>query len=342
MSRRAHLRPTGRAPWRPLAVVAALLALALAGAVAPGPASAAPGRVAATGGCRAVGSSDAPSGGGPNRATVIVDTGSGPVWSACISFSGTISGIEALERAEAVITDLDPVYDQYTGLGRAVCRLRGVGTDPPDCLGKSIDSWWVTLNGRVTGVGAAGLQIRDGDVEGWRYASGGAAPRAATNGTEAAAAPVVTTTRPAPPVTQPPGGGSGSTQGGGLSGSAGPGSATPGGSSPTTPGQAATTTTKPGQTTTTTKPGQTTTTSPADGERSKVEGASVDDERDGGAGDGESAAAAPAAGGTTLATEDGGGSSAPAILGFVAVIAAIAGGAALVRHRRSATPPPAT
>ena len=43
-------------------------------------------------------------------------------------------------------------------------RLRGVGTDPPDCLGKSIDSWWVTLNGRVTGVGAAGLQIRDADV----------------------------------------------------------------------------------------------------------------------------------------------------------------------------------
>src|SRR5689334_15751186 len=80
---------------------------------------------AATSGCVTVGG--APAGGaGPNRATVVVDTGSGAVWSACISFSGQISGIEALERADAVITDLNPVFDQYAGIGKAVCRLRGV------------------------------------------------------------------------------------------------------------------------------------------------------------------------------------------------------------------------
>jgi hypothetical protein len=315
-----------------MVVVAVLLALAAPSAVGSGPAAAAPGRVAATGGCRPVGSSDAPSGGGPNRATVVVDTGSGAVWSACISFNGTISGIEALERAESVITDLDPVYDQYSGLGRAVCRLRGVGTDPPDCLGKSVDSWWVSLNGRVTGVGAAGLQIRDGDVEGWRYASGGAAPRPATNGTEAAAAPVaVTTTRPSTPTTQPSGGGgiSGSTHDGGLTGSAGTGS--PSRSTTTLPG-ATTTTSKTGQTTTTAK-GQTTTTSD---DQPKVEGASADGDE--GSGDeSASGAATSASGGLAPGSDDDGGSSAPAILGFLAVIAALGGGAVLVRRRRGAS-----
>ena len=38
---------------------------------------------------------------GISRATVVVDTGSGPVWSACISFDGTISGTKALELAGA-------------------------------------------------------------------------------------------------------------------------------------------------------------------------------------------------------------------------------------------------
>jgi hypothetical protein len=322
-----------------LTVVAVLLALAAPSAVGSGPAAAASGRLAVTGGCRSVGSSDAPSGGGPDRATVVVDTGSGAVWSACISFSGTISGIEALERAEAVITDLDPVYDQYSGLGRAVCRLRGVGTDPPDCLGKSVSSWWVSLNGRVTGVGGSSLQIHDGDVEGWRYASGGAAPRPATNGTEAAAAPpVVTTTRPATPTTRPSGGPSGSPDGGGLSGSVGP-DGSPSASTTTRPG--ATTTTRPGQTTTTVEGGTTTTVAKGDG--SNVEGVAVEDGA-GPSGDDESASGATSSGSNGLAPggdDDDGGSSAPAVVGFVAVIAVLGGGAYLVRRRRAAAPPAA-
>ena len=138
------------------------LAAAALVAVGPGAASssAAPARpAAATTGCTGVDGSPAGSG-GPNRATVVVDTGSGPVWSACVSFAGSISGIEALARAEEVITDLDPQFDQYAGIGRAVCRLRGIGTDPPDCLGKSVDYWSYSHNGRVASVGAGAVTVR--------------------------------------------------------------------------------------------------------------------------------------------------------------------------------------
>ncbi|MEZ5177104.1 MAG: hypothetical protein R2746_02165 [Acidimicrobiales bacterium] len=158
------------------------LILGLVAAVAP---IGAPAASAATGGCRAVSGAPAAAG-GPQRATVVVDTGSGAVWSACISFRGDVSGIEALELAKAQIPGLAPVYDVYAGEGRAVCRLRGVGTDPPDCLGKSIDYWGYFRNGRYWSTGAGAARVRDGDVEAWRWGSSGAKPRTATDGYEGA------------------------------------------------------------------------------------------------------------------------------------------------------------
>ncbi len=140
---------------------------------------------------------------------MVVDTGSGAVWSACISFSGSISGVDALELAKAQIPGLSPVYDIYTGQGRAVCRLRGVGNDPPDCLGKTVEYWGYFRNGRYSSAGAGAVTVRDGDVEGWRWGTSGATPRRATDGYQAAAyvAPPPTaapTTRPpAPPTTWP-------------------------------------------------------------------------------------------------------------------------------------------
>jgi uncharacterized membrane protein YgcG len=320
-----------------------LVALAATSLVGARPSAAAPDRMlAATGGCRAVGSSDAPSGGGPDRATVVVDTGSGAVWSACISFSGSISGVEALDRATSVITDLDPVYDQYSGLGKAVCKLRGVGTSPPDCLGKSVNSWWLSLNGQVTGRGASSITIKDGDVEGWRYGTGGT-PRAASEGTEAAAAPppTPTTKPPVTPTTQPPPtpttkpGGSGS-----MTGSTKP-DGTPVDPTTTRPGE--TTTTKAGQTTTTAE-GETTTTSKGgdeDGDAA-AKSASTDGSDSGSSGGGSESAAGAATTGTGSSGGGGsGGSSAPAVLGFLAVIAVIGGGAVLIRRRNAASTPPA-
>lgn len=142
-------------------------------------------------------------GGGPSRATVVVDTGSGPVWSACISFSGTISGVQALELAGSTITDLAPVYESYSGEGRAVCALRGVGTAPPGCLGNQANYWAYFRNGAYARGGASASKVRDGDVEGWRWGTG-VAPRAATAGTRAVATPPATTSPPPPaPVPSP-------------------------------------------------------------------------------------------------------------------------------------------
>ena len=329
MIRPAPRRPGGgrRRPFGVVALLVGLVVLVASSLAGIGPASAGPARVAATGGCRAVGSGAAPSGGGPDRATVVVDTGSGAVWSACVSFSGSISGIEALERARDVITDLNPVYDQYSGLGKAVCRLRGVGTDPPDCLGKSVNYWSLSVNGRVAPVGAGAVTLEDGDVEGWRYGSGGT-PRAASAGTEAAAAPAVTTTRP-PATTQPsaattlPGGGSMT------------GATTPDGS------PAAPSTTRPGETTTTVK-GQTTTPAPGattpsttDGHTTQLAAASGDGDAGAAGGRDESAAGAVASG-STSGGSSGGGSSLPTALAFAAVIGAIGIGAVLIRRRRAA------
>lgn len=325
---------------RPIAAAAVLVALAAASTVGPRPASGAPERaVATTGGCRAVGSSDVPTGGGPNRATVVVDTGSGPVWSACVSFSGTISGIEALERAESVITDLDPVYDQYSGIGKAVCKLRGVGTAPPDCLGKSVNYWSLSVNGKVSPVGAGAITLRDGDVEGWKHGTGGV-PRAATEGTEAAAAPPVpTTTKPPTPTTQPPtpttrpGGGS-------MTGLTKP-DGTPADPTTTRPGETTTTAASGQTTTTTTKPGETTTTAADDD--GDVEVAGAQDSGDGGSNDGRDESAAGATSpSTTSGDDDGSSSSLPAALGFAAVIAAIGGGTVLVRRRNASAQPPLT
>jgi hypothetical protein len=314
----------------------ALTATSLVGAH---PASGAPARLAVTGGCRAVGSADAPTGGGPDRATVVVDTGSGAVWSACVSFSGSISGIEALERAEAVITDLDPVYDQYSGLGKAVCKLRDVGTAPPDCLGKSANSWWLSINGKVSAKGASSIAIKDGDVEGWKYGTGGT-PRAATEGTEAAAAPPPTTTTKPPtptvPPTQPP---VATTKpgGGAMTGSTKP-DGTPADPTTTRPGQ--TTTTVKGQTTTTAKGATTTSTTKADGEGRTTKLAGTDETDDDASGGGRTESASGATSSSSSATGDdsSGSSSLPAVLGFAAVIAAIAGGTLLIRRRRLPTP----
>jgi MYXO-CTERM domain-containing protein len=173
-------------------LLGALLALAAPGAVAPVAAE-------ATGGCRPVGGGTV-STAGPHRATVVVDTGSGTVWSACVTFSGTISGIEALELAAATIPGLAPVYEPYPGEGRAVCRLLGVGNDPPGCLGKTAEYWAYFRNGEYARGGGSRSVVRDGDVEGWSF-SRGTAPRSATAGSEAVAASAVPTT--APPSTAP-------------------------------------------------------------------------------------------------------------------------------------------
>ncbi len=303
------------------AIGALVAAIALTAPVAARPS--APGFVAGgsvravTGACQAVGGGPSTPA-GPQRATVVIDTGTGPVWSACVSFSGTISGTEALARAQSVISDLNPVYDLYAGEGRAVCRLRGVGTDPPDCLGKSVDYWSYFRNGAYARGGAGTSTVHDGDTEGWRFGHGRAGPRPSTQGTQAVVAlpptPPPPTTPPVVPPTSP--GPAASVVPSATAGPDGPPGPVPG---PTVPG--ATTTAPPGATTSSTGAGSSSSTS-----RLGANGTA-----DPGGGMVVAGAASPP---TSPPTPSSGGGSSSSAIGFVAALSAVGAVGFVVRRRR--------
>jgi hypothetical protein len=115
----------------------------------------------------------------PHRAAVIVDTGAS-VYRVVITFTeDSITGIDALQRANA-----DPVVYTFNGQGGAVCRIFGVGRDAgPGCLGgQDGDSrYWAyfkapagTSSFKYATVGAGQSKVHDGDVEGWRFGTGAA------------------------------------------------------------------------------------------------------------------------------------------------------------------------
>ncbi len=320
--------------------VASLLLAAGSVAFAATPAAAEP-----TAGCRPVGGG-AISTGGPHRATVVVDPGSGPVWSACVSFSGTISGLEALELAAATIPGLAPVYEPYAGQGRAVCRLLGVGNDPPNCLSKTVEYWAYFRNGTYARGGGSGAVVHDGDVDAWTF-SRGTPPRAATRGTEAVGRSAVpTTTAPPPAPTNP------SAPAPSVPSAPGRGEAPTPPSDPATPGgpadPEAPATTVPGGDPDggTTAPGDGdagTTTPPADDAAGsdRDDGDGTDDGSDEGDGTGDDEIAtvrAPGSGGPSVGDTGGGSSSAGSILGFTAaLVVAVAAGFAVRTRRRQAT-----
>lgn len=331
-------------------VLVAVLALGLAPVLAlvgPAGAQSAPATASGTSGCRAVGGG-AVDGGGPHRATVVVDTGSGTVWSACVAFDGTIDGIRALELAKAQIPDLDPVYDVYAGEGRAVCQLRGVGNPPPDCLGKSAAYWAYFHDGTYSRRGAGSTTVGDGDVDGWRWGSSTTPPRSATAGYEAVAAtptPTPTTAPRATTTTTRPAAGGGT----GGSGSGSGLHVTPG-------GVPATTTAPDAGSSATTVPSASATTAPRGGAAATTSTTSTSAP---GAGSGGQDGSASSAGSRTAArrterpseqvagkalptiptvagSSGGDGSSAGSILGFgLALVSVVGIGAALrVRRRR--------
>lgn len=115
-----------------------------------------------------------------HRAAIIIDTGT-QVKSVCLRFrEEAISGIEALARAQ-----VDPVFQAFSGKGAAVCALCGVGCPAGDsCLTCNPEGkFWSysrapagTSALRTSGAGASSTTVRDGDVEGWKWALGGAPP----------------------------------------------------------------------------------------------------------------------------------------------------------------------
>lgn len=149
-----------------------------------------------------------------HRAAVVVDTGFA-VKTACVHFTeASITGKEALERA-----DVDPVFASYGGTGVAVCALCGTGCSSGNCLTCDAQNYWAyhrAAAGATTytysQAGAGATEVHDGDVEGWRWGSGGPPPFfsieqvcgvAATSTTSTTASAAATTSTPlttVPPV----------------------------------------------------------------------------------------------------------------------------------------------
>lgn len=152
----------------------------------------------------------------PNRAAVVVDTGS-EVKTACVEFAeSSITGVEALQRA-----GFEPVARGYGGIGVAVCSLCGKGC-PADgscltCLSPDYWSYHRAPSGQgafaYSQVGPGATEVRNGDVEGWRWGTGGAP---AFLSFQSVCSKTVATTAPGTG-----GGGAGSSGSSGSSGSAG-------------------------------------------------------------------------------------------------------------------------
>ncbi len=114
-----------------------------------------------------------------NRAGVIVDQGNGTVRRVGITFTGTITGLAALQLA-----GFSPSVRSFGGVGGAVCALDiarvhyGCPTDA-SCLTCAAPDYWAyarapagTQTFVVSRVGGGATEVHDGDVEGWRWGTG--------------------------------------------------------------------------------------------------------------------------------------------------------------------------
>lgn len=112
----------------------------------------------------------------PHHAGVIVDTGS-EVKTAVVEFSeDSISGLELLRRA-----GFDPETYGFSGLGAAVCKMCGKGCSADsNCLTCNGGNYWSYSRAtsgtdvfKTSGTGASTAVVRDGDIDGWKYGTGG-------------------------------------------------------------------------------------------------------------------------------------------------------------------------
>ena len=110
-----------------------------------------------------------------NRAGLVIDYGDGNVATFCVSFyEDSITGMDVLEQAGRQLVG---------GFGGGtVCAIDGVGCPGHDCWcecqGSSDCTYWIYWhlkdgNWEYAGVGAAGYQVYNGDVEGWIWGGGG-------------------------------------------------------------------------------------------------------------------------------------------------------------------------
>lgn len=118
----------------------------------------------------------------PHRAGLVIVHGDGRVITRCVAFDEeAISGIDLLRRS-----DLSLVLSAYGGLGYGVCAIDGEGcASRQDCFCQCRSSpcaYWTYSHLRpdgswaISGVGASGWLLHDGDVDGWVWGDGTVAP----------------------------------------------------------------------------------------------------------------------------------------------------------------------
>ncbi len=112
--------------------------------------------------------------GGLHHAALVIEHGSGRLITRCVSFlEDQITGIQLIQRA-----GVEYQTQQFGGLGSAVCQLDGEPQPVPgNCLGTG--AYWQyfhrTPSGWVPSAGgASSATLRDGDADGWHYATGAA------------------------------------------------------------------------------------------------------------------------------------------------------------------------
>lgn len=129
--------------------------------------------------------------GAAHRAAIVVEFEPGRVHHACVGFDEpSLTGLEALERS-----GLEIAFKDWGAGNVTVCRIEGEGCDHPrePCWCSCADpgagdcAYWgyyrvdgETGGWRFSERGAAVTEVRDGDVEGWRWGThgtrGGAPP----------------------------------------------------------------------------------------------------------------------------------------------------------------------
>ena len=149
----------------------------------------------------------APPAAASNRAGVVVDEGNGTVKRVGITFTGTITGIAALQLA-----GFDPTVRSFGGVGGGVCALDIGGTkygcpNNGTCLTCAAPDYWSYSRAPAgstsftwSRAGAGATQVHDGDMEGWRWGTGDTPTYEAL---DKFFPPPTTTTVAAPPTTAP-------------------------------------------------------------------------------------------------------------------------------------------
>src|SRR5437588_5782741 len=116
-----------------------------------------------------------------HHAALLIQHSGGSVITRCVAFAeAQISGLQLVERS-----GVEYQAQNFGSIGSAMCQLdREPSSVPPGCFGSG--AYWQYFHRQgaswqASAVGASSSVLRDGDMDGWHYASGtGQAPGAAS------------------------------------------------------------------------------------------------------------------------------------------------------------------